>query len=52
MDSPLWIPGKTRIAKARISDFMRLVKDDFNARVAGDYFALHEWAVANQEDFW
>jgi acetoacetyl-CoA synthetase len=52
MDSPLWIPGKTRIAKARISDFMRLVKDDFNARVAGDYFALHEWAVANPEDFW
>jgi acetoacetyl-CoA synthetase len=52
MDLPLWTPDKNRIMDARVSQFIRFLNEHCDVSVAADYFVLHEWAVANTEDFW
>ncbi len=52
MTVPLWTPDRDRVAAARITEFIADINDRHGINLSGDYFALHDWAVANPRDFW
>src|SRR4051812_20000807 len=47
----LWQPSASRITRANISAFIKLVNKRWQAGVA-DSVALYEWSVAQPEQFW
>jgi acetoacetyl-CoA synthetase len=49
--TPLWEPSEELRENARITDFMRWLKDEKNVAV-GDYDELWEWSVTDLEGFW
>ena len=51
MSAPLWVPSADRIARARITAFMRVVRDDFGIE-ASSYDDLHRFSIDRPEDFW
>jgi acetoacetyl-CoA synthetase len=48
----LWTPPPARVAGARITEFMGQLEASGAGPFAGDYFALHLWAVDHPELFW
>src|SRR5688572_16636582 len=50
-DAPLWTPSAERVARARITHFMRHVADHWRADVA-DYPRLYAWSIERPLDFW
>ncbi len=52
MTSPLWIPDRGRIAAATITRFIAKINDRHGIALDGEYFTLHNWAVANPREFW
>ena len=51
MESPLWTPSAERIARARITHFMRYLGERSIAGVSG-YPSLYEFSIARPLDFW
>jgi acetoacetyl-CoA synthetase len=51
MDAPLWQPSAERIARSRISAFMRAVETEWGARCR-DYAELYRWSTDEPEKFW
>ncbi|HEY0873138.1 MAG TPA: acetoacetate--CoA ligase [Vicinamibacterales bacterium] len=51
MDSPLWTPGADRVARARLTHFMRHVGERWEIE-ASDYASLYEFSITRPEDFW
>ena len=49
--APLWEPSEELRENARISAYMRWLKDEKNVAV-GDYDELWEWSVTDLEGFW
>jgi acetoacetyl-CoA synthetase len=49
--APLWEPSEEFRETARISDYMRWLKEEKNVAV-GDYDELWEWSVTDLEGFW
>lgn len=49
--SALWYPSAERIAGANITEFMRRIRD-VTGRTIRSYGDLHEWSVAQPEQFW
>ena len=50
-DAPLWSPSPDRIARARITAFMRHVESEWNVAVT-DYPALYTFSIERPEAFW
>jgi acetoacetyl-CoA synthetase len=48
---PIWSPSPERIARARLTHFMRFVRERHHAPVP-DYAALHRWSTEFPENFW
>ncbi len=48
---PIWSPSPERIERARLTRFMRFVRERYQAPVP-DYPALHRWSVEFPENFW
>ena len=51
MTEPLWIPSAERIARARLTDFMRAVRDAFGLDLSS-YDDLYTFSIERPEDFW
>ena len=51
MSAPLWVPSAERVARARITAFMRVVRDDFGLE-ASSYDDLYRFSIDRPEDFW
>ncbi|AOS97512.1 Acetyl-coenzyme A synthetase [Microbulbifer aggregans] len=49
--TPLWAPTPEAIAATQMDQFRRQVNERFGLSLA-DYDALHEWSVAEREEFW
>ena len=50
-DTPLWSPSPERVAGARVTAFMKRMNQRHGLALES-YAQLHEWSVANLEDFW
>ena len=50
-DAPLWTPSAERVARSRITHFMRHVADRWQVDVA-DYPRLYTWSIERPLDFW
>ncbi|HKU16409.1 MAG TPA: acetoacetate--CoA ligase [Steroidobacteraceae bacterium] len=48
---PIWSPSPERIERARLTRFMRFVRERYQAPVP-DYATLHRWSVEFPEKFW
>ena len=48
---PIWSPSPERIARAKLTRFMRFVRERYHAPVP-DYPALHRWSIEFPENFW
>ncbi len=48
---PIWSPSPERIARAKLTHFMRFVRERHHAPVP-DYAALHRWSTEFPENFW
>ncbi len=52
MLTPLWSPSAEQIAASRMLDFMHYVNVQTEGTPEQQYKALHDWSVANKEQFW
>src|SRR3982750_4857639 len=50
-DAPLWSPSPDRIARARITAFMRHVESEWSLPVT-DYRALYTFSIERPDAFW
>ncbi len=50
-DAPLWTPSADRIARARITQFMRHVEERWSAEIP-DYKALYAFSIDRPDAFW
>ena len=50
--SALWAPSVERVAAAQLTAFMEAVSAATGFDAAGDYFALHQWALDEPAAFW
>jgi acetoacetyl-CoA synthetase len=50
-DGPLWTPGAELLLRARMTEFMRHVREEGVTGVL-DYPALYEWSVHHPAEFW
>jgi acetoacetyl-CoA synthetase len=48
---PIWSPSAERVERARLTRFMRFVRERYQAPVP-DYAALHRWSIEFPENFW
>ena len=48
---PIWSPSPERIARAKLTHFLRFVRERHHAPVP-DYAALHRWSIEFPENFW
>lgn len=48
---PIWSPSPERIARAKLTRFMRFVRERYQAPVP-DYASLHRWSIEFPEHFW
>jgi acetoacetyl-CoA synthetase len=48
---PIWSPSPERIERAKLTRFMRFVRERHHAPVP-DYAALHRWSIEFPENFW
>lgn len=48
---PIWSPSPERIQGSKLTRFMQLVRERYQAPVP-DYVALHRWSVEFPENFW
>jgi acetoacetyl-CoA synthetase len=48
---PIWSPSSERVERARLTRFMRFVRERYQAPVP-DYAALHRWSIEFPENFW
>src|SRR5687767_435388 len=48
---PIWSPSPERIARAKLTHFLRFVRERHHAPVP-DYAALHRWSIEFPESFW
>jgi acetoacetyl-CoA synthetase len=48
---PIWSPSPERIARAKLTRFMRFVRERYQAPVP-DYPALQRWSIEFPENFW
>jgi acetoacetyl-CoA synthetase len=48
---PIWSPSPERIERAKLTHFMRFVRERYQAPVP-DYAALHRWSIEFPENFW
>jgi acetoacetyl-CoA synthetase len=48
---PIWSPSPERIERAKLTRFMRFVRERYQAPVS-DYAALHRWSIEFPENFW
>ena len=48
---PIWSPSPERIARAKLTRFMSLVRERHRAPLL-DYAALHRWSIEFPENFW
>ncbi len=51
MDSPLWTPDETQIARSNLTAFMAQINSRYGLNIS-DYPQLHRWSVDNSEQFW
>jgi acetoacetyl-CoA synthetase len=51
MESPLWTPSADRVERARITHFMRLLRERGMAEVP-DYRSLYDFSVTRPLEFW
>jgi acetoacetyl-CoA synthetase len=51
MESPLWTPSPDRVARTRMTAFMRAVESRCDVGLS-DYRALYEFSLARPDDFW
>src|SRR5687767_2196346 len=50
-DRPLWTPGAEQVLRARMTEFMRHVREEGVTGIL-DYPALYEWSVEHPDEFW
>ena len=50
-DAPLWTPSADAIRGARMTEFMRFVRDQELSGALG-YASLYEWSITHPERFW
>jgi acetoacetyl-CoA synthetase len=50
-DTPLWAPSPEQIRGARMTEFMRFLRERELSGALG-YASLYEWSVAHPEEFW
>ena len=48
---PIWSPSPERIERAKLTRFMRFVRERYHAPVP-DYASLHRWSIEFPENFW
>jgi acetoacetyl-CoA synthetase len=48
---PIWSPSPERIERAKLTRFMRFVRERYHAPVP-DYSSLHRWSIEFPENFW
>ena len=48
---PIWSPSPQRVARAKLTHFMRFVRERHHAPVP-DYTLLHRWSIEFPENFW
>lgn len=48
---PIWSPSPERIARAKLTRFIRFVRERYQAPVP-DYASLHRWSIEFPEHFW
>jgi acetoacetyl-CoA synthetase len=48
---PIWSPSPERIERAKLTRFLRFVRERYQAPVP-DYSALHRWSIEFPENFW
>jgi acetoacetyl-CoA synthetase len=51
VNKKLWEPGQERIARANMTQFIKLVNDRFGKNFAA-YSELYDWSIENSPDFW
>ncbi len=51
IESPLWTPSPDRVARTRMTAFMRAVESRFDVPI-GDYATLYDFSISRPEDFW
>jgi acetoacetyl-CoA synthetase len=49
--APLWIPSPERVARARMTSFMRDVERQWRVEIP-DYKTLYQFSIERPEDFW
>lgn len=48
---PIWSPSPERVERAKLTRFMRFVRERYHAPVP-DYTTLHRWSIEFPENFW